>query len=261
MSSAYLSSYINNANFALRRGIPALENCGLDWDGIQRLCVSFRQRGVCSLLHQGVAEPFHRNMMQSGGAFLHYLSYAPDAQKATSQAKPFLDAIGSCYWDCARAIAQQSRQTWNEDEEYEEDFLYARFLMECFFLGADQATLEQRIARQDEVLKEGGSTIRLEICKSFFERDNKHFEETLVELLDERAATVEDMIAKDELPEEAWSWLRYFSSEGLALVRLAERIGFKTKPVYLHIPAIVRTAPNITFDPDAWRLLPPPETD
>lgn len=261
MSSAFLPEFIGNASFALRCGIPRLENHLLDWSGIQGLCVSFRQRGVCSLLHYGVAEPFHRNMMQSGAAFLHYLSYAPDAQKATSQAKPFLDAVGSCYWDCALAIARGSRQTWNEEEEYEEDFLYTRFLMEFFLLGADQSTVEQRIMRQEDVLKEGGSTIRLEICKSFFERDNNRFQEALVELLNERAATVEDMIAKDELPEEAWSWLRYFSGEGLALVRLAERIGFKTSPVYLHIPAVVRGVPNYPFDPDAWRILPPPESE
>lgn len=260
MSSAYLSAYIDNANFALHRYIPALQNHALEWTGIQQMCVSFRQRGVCSLLHQGVAEPYHRNMMQSSGAFLYYLAYAPEEQKVTSHAKPFLDAIGSCFWDCAKGIAERSRNTWNEDDEYEEDFLYFRFVMEYFFLGAERAVLEQRIVRQEEVLQEGGSKLRLNICKAFFERDNKLFEETLRDLLDERAATVEDMVAKEELPEEAWSWLRYFAGEGLALVRLAERIGFTTKPVYLHIPAIVRTMPNYPFDPNAWRILPPPET-
>jgi len=57
------------------------------------------------------------------------------------------------------------------------------------------------------------------------------------------------------MPEESWSWLRYFSSEGLALLKLADRVGLAVGTEYLHVSEGLRANPTFAFDPDAWRRL------
>jgi len=254
MGSAYLKDYIENAEFYLKKMIPALTRGELDRRGIQEMCTAFRQRGLCSLLLYGVGEPFYLNMMESGGAFLYYLQGAADEHKVTSQVKPFFDTIGGGFWDCAKAIAHHSRMTWNRDYEYDDDFLYVLFLMKHFFLEASDEECETIISLHGKV-SEGADEERRDICKAFLTTDNDLFEEKIHYLLEQRAEQVEKMIARDALPEEVWAWLRYFSSEGLALLRLAERKGFNIEEVYLHIPASVRPESPFSFNPDAWRNL------
>ena len=254
MSSAYLESYIKNAQFSLQRLLSRLLSGGIDWHGIQEICTYFRQRGVCSLLLYGVAQPFYINMMQSAGAYLYYLQRVGDEHKVTSQVKPFFDAIGGGFWNCAEAIANYSRLSWNGDYEYEDDFLYVLFLLKYFFLDSIDGECEGIIARFEEV-SGGADGARLDICKAFLTADNALFEEMIHVLLDQRVEEVEKMIARNELPEEVWSWIRYFSSEGLALLRLAERRGFATGETYLHVPDSVRAEASFPFDSDAWRNL------
>ncbi len=54
----------------------------------------------------------------------------PDEEKITSEVKPSFDALGGGYFDAAQAIAARSRATWHQGREYEEDFLYAHFLLQ-----------------------------------------------------------------------------------------------------------------------------------
>ena len=169
MASIYLDDFIANSDFYLKRFIPRLINFRLDWKGIQEMTTAFRQRGVCSLLLYGVAKDFFINMMQSAGAFLHYLQRCSEEDKITSHCKPFFDAIGGGYWDCASAIARNSRMTWNQGYEYEEDFLYVKFLMSYFFLAADRSEIELIIQRFDDV-QGGAEEERSEDLRSFSER-------------------------------------------------------------------------------------------
>lgn len=259
MSSAYLPEYISNAEFYLSRLVPALIQGALDWRRVQELCVAFRQRGVCSLLLQGIAKPLQINMMRSGGAFLHHLRATDDEQKVTGHAKPFFDAVGGGFWECSREIAIHSRMRWNPDHEYEEDFLYVQFLMKHFFLGADQSECEDILSRCEQVV-EGGDQTRAKLCRAFLAGNAAQVDEGIVVLLARRAELVEGMIERGALSEELWSWLRYFSGEGLALLRLAARAGLPLGRTYLHVPEIAWTAPELPFDPDAWRLLDYPSS-
>ena len=74
-------------------------------------------------------------------------------------------------------------------------------------------------------------------------------------MLQDRADTVEKMIEREAIPEEHWSWLRYFSSEGFALLKLAEKIGFKTSKNYLHVHDALRKSPSFKFNYDSWRIV------
>jgi len=254
MPSVYLDAYIDNATYHLERFVPHLAARSLRWRDAQAMAAQYRQRGACALLLYGTPDRFYVNMMQSAGAFLFFLRGFPDEQKITSQAKPFFDALGGGYVDAARAIAESSRGTWNRDLEYEEEFLYVLLLMRLLFLPDSAAECAELLGRLEAKSTPGDAT-RLQVCRSLVDRDSEEFNGALAALLDERQDRVAGLIQRGAVSEEMASWLRHFAIEGLALVRLAERLGIVTEPNYLHIPDQVRPPSPYPFNPDAWRTV------
>ena len=255
MSSVFLADFIDNAQDDLQLLIPAALKGELDFRGLQVLCGRFRQRGACTFFLAGNSEAFFVNAMQSGGAYSALLGSIPDAQKVTSQATPFYDAVGCGFWECAGNIARLSRAEWNPDKEYEDDFLFVMFLMKHFFLGADENEARALLERHESVA-EGKDEAHRAVCRSFLDRDSDVFDQALRDLLQQRAERVEAMVARNAMPEEHWSWLRYFSSEGFALLKLADRSGLRTATDYLHVSEALRHVPeSLVFDPEAWKDL------
>ena len=254
MGSLYLADYIANAEDYLGILIPEGIRGNLDARGIQKLCDGFHQRGVCSFLLSGDPQPFFVNAMQSAGAYAFHLANASDAQKVTSEARPFYTAVGCGLWDCARAIAKASRPTWDRNREYEDDFLFVWFLMQHFFLGADDAECRQLIQRHDAVA-EGADQAHRDVCTAFQQKDAGLFESALRELLAARAERTERMVAREAIPEESWSWLRYFSFEGFGLLGLAVRVGLSVGSDFRHVSEALRAGPSFRFDADAWRRI------
>jgi hypothetical protein len=254
VSSAYLADFIENAEYGLEILIPAATRGELDGKGIHKLCDRFRQRGACSFLLTGDPQPFFVNAMQSAGAYLAWLRRADEAQKVTSQARPFYDAAGCGFWECARGVAQASRTTWNRPREYEDDFLFMLFLMKHFFLGAEVDECRAIIARHEQAA-EGADEAHRNVCLAFLERDAALFDRSLREVLQARADRAEAMVEREAIPEESWSWLRYFSLEGFALLKLADRARLPVERDYLHVSESLRFGPTFAFDPDAWRQL------
>ena len=243
---------IKNADFYLQGLIPGLVAGDSDWKDIQGLCASFRQRGVCSLLLHGRAKPFFENAMQSSAAFAYFLPSCSNDAKRTSEAHPLYDALGAGYWDCAKVIARHSRETCNHDYEYEEDFLFVLFLIKHFFF---QASLKEckAILIEHERIADGQESEKRGLCQSFLERDSNLFNKSLYAFLEQRLEEIQAKIKRGTMPEETACWRGFFSIEGIAFVRLAERLGLKTEPEYLHIPSIVRVENKLRFDPDCWR--------
>lgn len=254
MSSEYLSDFIENAELDLDLLIPGGMRGELDFDGVQKLCDRFRQRGVCGFLLSGEGEPFFVNAMQSAGAYVACTKRIDDSQKVTSDARPFYDSVGCGFWDCARTIARSSRTTWNPAKEYEDDFLFVTFLMKHFFLDAGDAECRALISEHERVA-EGKDQVHRDVCLAFLEKDGALLDESLREILATRAQRVEAMVGRNAIPEEHWSWLRYFSSEGLALVKLADRAELPIGSDYLHVSEILREGPTFEFTANAWHDL------
>lgn len=254
MSSPYLADYIENAKDDLEVYLPAALRGELDFKGLLQMCFRFRQRGVCSFLLDGDPRPLFTNLMQSAGVCMAVLPTLDDAQKVTSHTKPFYDAIAGGFWDAAAHIARASRSTWNRSKEYEDDFLFVWFLMQHFFLGAPEADCRAIVAAH-EAAAEGEDQAHRDVCLALLEKDAPRFDAALRKLVDERAATVEGLVEREAMPEEAWSWLRYFSLEGLALVKLADRAALPIARSYLHISEALRPNPTFPFDPNAWRRI------
>lgn len=252
MSGIYLPSAISNSDFNLPRGIRAMGRGPLvPHTTIHDICTYFRQRGVARLLFEGVPDGYHLNAMQSAAAFLFELRRVADSEKVTSFMRPIFDAAGSAYWDAALQIAAASRRTWNPDHEYEDDFLYALGWLQLLE-GAAADALDATIAQYRRVL-DRAADLRFDILCALVARDATELDVALVALLEQRKREADALAAKGGMPVDTAAWVQNFALEGVALLKLAERLGIPAGTDYLHCPEIVRPDSPFVFDPDAWR--------
>lgn len=251
MTAIFLSTAIENSEHVLPRGIRRASKGPLELDEVHQVCTLFRQLGVASLFVEGQADPYHRCAMQSASLYLNQLRQQPEDAKVTSFIKPWFDAAASSYWDAAKLIAQASRATHNPKREYEDDFLYAWFLMQHAALDAPRAETEPILDRYSAVL-EGAHDLRLDICRALLEDDPSGFETALADLLQDREERVNAMIDRGSISGDAASWVRSFALEGMALLSIAERQGMGPGPRFLHCPDIARGGSPYVFSPNAW---------
>jgi len=250
MSGMFLSVAIENADFVIPRGIRELSTGLPNHRHIHQLCTYFRQRGVASLPLTGTPDTYHVNAMQSAAAFIFELRRAPDDSKVTSFARPLFDAISSGYWDAAIEMATLSRTTWNPDYEYEDDFLYVRFWMQQL-LGEPRDQLDATLARYEQVLS-GARDVRLDLCRAIHDIDDDGFDIALRTLLDQRRAEVDDLERREALKADTAAWIQHFALEGVALLKLAGRLGVVAGFDYPHCPELLRPDSPFAFDSRAW---------
>jgi hypothetical protein len=247
-----LDAAISNSDFNIPRGIRELLAGPLHpHKHIHDLCTYFRQRGVAHLLREADSEPYHVNTMQSAAAFAMELGRAPESEKVTSFARPLFDAVSSGYWDAATEIARRSRTTWNPDYEYEDDFLYVMAWLQLV-LGATPAELEATLRRYERVL-DGALDLRFTLLRTLVDRDAAAFDVALRALLEHRKAEADQLVERRAIKSETAAWVQNFALEGVALLKLAERLAIPTGKDYLHCPEIVRPDSPFVFDPNAWR--------
>ena len=113
----------------------------------------------------------------------------------------------------------------------------------------------RELLAQLEIVHTPSEASRLALCRSLLARDGAAFDAALAAVLEERRDSVAEMTERGSLPEELAAWMRPFAGEGLAVIRLAEKLGMTTGPQYLHVPELLRPVSPYRFDPDAWRVL------
>ncbi len=134
MSTHFLPIYKKNAILEIEGMVQTVNSGDIDVEYILRFCRLYRISGICSLFLEGRPQVFAKNLYKSGRAFLFFLQNSNVHVKVLSKAGPFFDSIASNDLDCALEIAKNSRLTWHENEEYEDDFQYILFLMKHFFV-------------------------------------------------------------------------------------------------------------------------------
>jgi immunity protein 49 of polymorphic toxin system len=254
MSTQFLPIYLSNATSELEEVMPTVVAARADLEGVLAACQLFRIRGICSLFLAARGGGLLQDLHRSGRAFLHVLRALDDETKLTSKAAPLFDAIASTDWDCAREIATYSRETWNEGEEYEDDFAYARFLMLHFLLGGTPLQCTEILARFEAIL-DGAADARFDICTAFHRGDSALFERGIAALLEAHAARYKKLGAAEALPPEEVHTEGQLCVEGLALIRLAERKGFPVEEDYLFVPSVAREPLREAFAGDDWQRL------
>jgi hypothetical protein len=256
MSSEFLPVFVSNALGEAAERVPVIAAGRGTLDEALALCRCFRVAGIGSLFLEGDGAELQLRLSMSGHAWATWLAAAPDEAKVTGLGLPFLDAVAAGDLDCAAEIARRSRHTWARGEEYEEDFLFHEFLMRRFFLDAPPAELEALLARW-KVALQGSDDPRLDACRALQDRDAPGFGRALAAYLAERADDLSEAAEGGGLAPELAATEGELSVEGVALARLADRVGLATAEDYPRVPSVAREPPARPFEPDAWKKVLP----
>ncbi len=253
MASKLLPVHMSSARYQNERILDTLSNGRPpSHRRVLTFCRNYRILAIGSLLLYAEPDPFKRYLHKSGRAYLHLTQAMPDRHKPTSRALPFFDAVVALDLDGAAAIAASASPTRNPDLEYDEDFLYVRFLMKHFFASPTPGEEHVLLTRYERAL-EGTRDDRLALCKALVDGDAAAFDEALALVLEERADRAQRLADDERLEPEVWATEAQVSIEGLALVILAERAGLETRRDYLLVPSLAREGGPAPADPDAWR--------
>ncbi|WP_158625132.1 Imm49 family immunity protein [Corallococcus terminator] len=172
---------------------------------------------------------------------------------ALSRAAPFFDALAACDWDCARELSLRSPRERRVELEYEEDFLYVRFLMDFCVLKRSEEEARACLARFESVLQ-GSEEPRLQVCQALLSRDEASFQAALEDFLKAEARRYVLLRERGRISQEVWATDAKVCVEGLALVLLAEHAGLKTPSVFPTIPSVARCEAPPVESLDAWRM-------
>jgi hypothetical protein len=218
-----------------------------------RFCQLARMSAVAKLLIEGTPTGFFVDATRAGRAFLHYLSRRPDSPCPTSRALPFFDAVAGGDFDCAERIAGAVAQNWIAQLEYEEDFLYMRFLMRAVKLGRATGDEFDALLARYAVVLDGRADPRFEVCGALRAGRDELFEAALGALMESEYDGYIAALGDGSIdPDEAVT-TKLVSLEGLALSGIAARLGLGGVSEVRSVPSLaMRMDLRPTTAPDDW---------
>lgn len=225
-----------------------------------KLSQHYRAIGISLLLREADVDGFFHWLIQSALVRKHFLercqadrNFSSPYRRASLTA-PFFDAVTATQWKLARKVAALSADTWQHGEEYEDDFAYARFLyLLVDFEAPDRVGLAASLEQFERAL-EGGTDIRLDLCRALLDKDQESFDAAFSGLLTDhelrKKKQLQSVLAKDLSFEPN----RQVMVEGLAVLNIATSLGLRTQPEYRFCPGLVRRVSYAPFKPLAFPL-------
>lgn len=253
MSNKFLPVFVSNARYENQKLLPRL----LQGEGGPRellaFCHNHRRIGLGSLLLLCDTAIFQSHLYRSGRAFLALGAPADGTWPvALSRATPFFDALAAFDLEGARELAARAPRSPRADSEYEEDFLYIRFLMDYGLLGQTEQEARKTLERFEAVLQ-GSEEPRLEVCQALLARKEERFQEALQQLVSAQSRRYARLRERGRLPEETWATEAKLCVEGLALIVLAEHMGLRAPVAHPGLPWVARCREAPTAPPDTWK--------
>lgn len=204
-----------------------------------------RAAAIIALLGKGDSDAFFHNLMRSARCRLTYLqrlraaNVAGDHHHASGRVDAFLDAVAAADFATARQISDLSPRDWMHGHEYEDDYCYAQIVHGLIAAQADAPRLDGLFDRFEKLLT-GQADARLDVTRAIAGRDQAAFDESFEALLAQRAARIEAEKARSRIEEPAMMAERQIYVEGLALLGIAQRLGFATQTEYRYCPSFAR---------------------
>lgn len=159
---------------------------------------------------------------------------------AISRTEAFFNVIGVGHTALAADIVARSPKKWTTDGEYEDDYCYMAFLHRFAVepAQADQGMLDALLKRFERSLQ-GAPSPRLAVCRAFLARDGSAFDVAFNELLRAHENWI-DVNTKYRSFDPVFLMRSRLFVEGIALLRIAERLGFSVQAEYRFCPSIAR---------------------
>lgn len=222
---------------------PSIQSLGKRCHDISR---HYRALGVCALLAEGDIDAFFHSLIRSAQTRRYFLdrcrreNHISDFYLAASFNGPFFDAVAADQFRLAEAIARLSPQEWRERDEYEDDFAYTHFLHRLVLNPTEGPTEGPAVLERFERALEGAASPRLGVCRAILARDTDAFESAFVDLLAAREAEIAAARSTAETEEVTFEPEAGLFVEGLALLKLAGRLGLTPAPEHPMCPSIAR---------------------
>lgn len=253
MSNKFLPVFVSNARYGNQKLLPRLLQGRGDPQELLAFCHNHRLIGIGSLLLLCDTETFQSHLYRSGRAFLALGAPMDGAWPvALSRAAPFFDALAAFDLEGARELAVHAPRSRRADSEYEEDFLYVRFLMDHCLLGHPEHEARQTLERFEAVLQ-GSEEPRLDVCQAMLAREEERFQEALQRMVSAQLRRYAHLCERGRLPQETWATEAKVCVEGLALGVLAKRVGLRMPDEHPGLPSVARCRQPPTAPPDAWK--------
>jgi hypothetical protein len=152
---------------------------------------------------------------------------------------------------CARELALAVLPAWRRELEMEDDYLFARYLMQRFFLDAVESVTAATLARW-EALLDGETDARYELCQALRDGDVDLFDDALRRWLGELEDDWAQRIDSEAVIPEIAATDGRIGIEGIALIRIGEMGGFRLEQNYPMAPDIARPPTPASYDAGAW---------
>lgn len=202
-----------------------------------------RAAAIIVLLTRADVDGYCHNLIRAARARECYLDrmrsegLIEDHHFCAARTEGLLAACAAEDYALARSIAALSPGGFRPGHEYEDDFCYAQVLHGLLAPQPDPVALAALCARWQGALK-GAPGGRLEVMQALVARDAAAFELAFDALLDERAAQIDRNIARGQLEEPPVVADRLVFVEGLALLRIARRLGVALQQDYRYCPSL-----------------------
>ena len=218
----------------------------------------YRSIAICSLLLYSDTQMFGQCLISSALTRKYYLKSCSTESRISGSGQrvsfvdPFFDAVAANEYNLALQIQFLSKYTWLKDYEYEDDYSYAMFMHNIIsFEKADQKKLYAFIKKFEAAI-EGNEDSRLNICKSLYQKNQAQFDDAFLQLLNNHEEFYNYHARPERLSalslEHHFEPNRWIFIEGLAILRIAERLGLSTEDEYKFCPKTAREVDPSQFD-------------
>lgn len=214
-----------------------------------------RTLAIAMLLSEGDTTIFCHNLIRSGLARLTFQRRCADERRVddyhrvASRCDPFIDTVAAGDLDLARLIAALSPDEWWPEHEYEDDFCYALFLHRAIQVDAMSQDFKPLILQFENSL-EGAESARLDVCRALISGEQQEFDDAFAGMLEEHEARIEEDKSRGAMEHVHALARRAIFVEGLALLRVAESLSFRTDPEYRYCPELARLPMTEPFPAD-----------
>jgi hypothetical protein len=251
-----LTEYLGIIAYDIAFWMTAFRNPDYPLDQLGSVCVDItaklRAAAIIALLTNADSDAFFHNLMRSALCRLQYLERLRAANRVTEHHQasgridPFLDAVAAADFAAARRIAALSPGEWRQGHEYEDDYCYAQIVHGIIVAPGNTSNLDPLFGRYEKVL-DGQADARLDVTRALVQRDQAGFYSAIEALIARRTAQLEADRVRKRIEEPATVAERQVYVEGLAMLRIADRLGLKTQGEYLYCPSLARVSMQKPF--------------
>ncbi|HEY1755872.1 MAG TPA: Imm49 family immunity protein [Bryobacteraceae bacterium] len=214
------------------------------------VCRNLRTLAISILSVHGKVDGFYHNLIRSGRVRERYLTrcvgegHLEDHHRSSGWYSAFIDTLAAGEFDLARKIADLSPGDFRPGHEYEDDYCYVQLIHGL--IGAEKRPAQDLLG-EFEAYVEDEANARLDVVRSLLEKSQANFDESFAGLLQDHQRQIDAEIEAGRFEDVHVNADRRIFIEGLAILRLAEKVGLQTQEEYLFCPSVARLPMLVPF--------------